>query len=177
MSALSSAINTRGRPLAVSAGTTAVVVAPDGADSVAGNQRSASCTYGSAITPEIARVRVGSVSSSVGRWAAPKGNRTVKVVPTPSWLSAVMVPPCKPTSSLTNAKPIPLPSVDRARAFSMRWKRSKSLDISAAGIPIPVSVTATTASVFSRPTRTVMTPSKVYFNALESRLSTTFSHI
>ena len=38
------------------------------------------------------------------------------MVPTPSWLSAVMVPPCKPTSSLTNAKPIPLPSVDRARA-------------------------------------------------------------
>ena len=58
--------------------------------------------------------------TSAGRCAAPNGNRMTNVVPTPSTLSAVMVPPCSSTSSLTNAKPIPLPSLDRARALSMR---------------------------------------------------------
>ena len=46
--------------------------------------------------------------------AGAQRQRTVTVVPAPSVLSAVMVPPCRPTSSLTSARPIPLPSVERA---------------------------------------------------------------
>ena len=42
---------------------------------------------------------------------------------------------------------------------------------------MPVSVTVTIASVSSWPTWTVIAPSKVYFNALDRRLSITFSHI
>ena len=72
---------------------------------------------------------------------------------------------------------MPLPSFERARAFSMRWNRSNNRGISAAGTPIPVSETTTTASDPSRRTRTAIEPSKVNFNALDSRLSITFSHM
>ena len=54
--------------------------------------------------------------SSGGRWACTEGQpdgegraRTLRAV-------AAMVPPCSSTSSLTRASPIPLPSLDRARA-------------------------------------------------------------
>ena len=72
---------------------------------------------------------------------------------------------------------MPLPSEERARVFSMRWNRSNSRGISAAGTPTPVSVRVSTASSPRRATRTVIEPSKVNFRALESRLSTTFSHM
>ncbi len=44
----------------------------------------------------------------------------VNSVPDPSVLSAVIVPPCSPTSSRTSASPMPLPSFDRDRALGMR---------------------------------------------------------
>ena len=72
---------------------------------------------------------------------------------------------------------MPLPSVDRERAVSMRWNRSNSRGSSTAETPMPVSATVTVAPASSRRTRTVMEPSKVNFNALESRFSTTFSHM
>ncbi len=72
---------------------------------------------------------------------------------------------------------MPLPSVERAWAFSIRWKRSNRRGISAAGMPMPVSVTLKTASPPSPATRTVTDPSKVNFSALDSRLRTTFSHM
>lgn len=107
----------------------------------------------------------------------PNGRRTVKVVPRPSTLSAVMVPPCRSTSSLTKANPMPLPSWERERAFSMRWNRSNNRGTSAAGTPTPVSATVTTAHELSADTRTAMDPSKVNFRALLSRLKITFSHM
>jgi hypothetical protein len=127
--------------------------------------------------PEAGRATSGETRSATGRWADPNGNPTVKVVPAPAALSAVMVPPCSPTSSLTRASPIPLPSVDRALAFSMRWNRSNRRGISDSGMPVPVSATVITAPVAPAETRTVIEPSKVNFSALESRLSTTFSHM
>ena len=72
---------------------------------------------------------------------------------------------------------MPLPSVDRARAVSMRWNRSKSRGISAAATPMPVSATVTTAPESSPRTRTVIEPSNVNFSAFDSRFSTTFSHM
>ena len=190
MSTLSSATSTRARPPSCSPGagakaaTAAVVLASNEVGSVSvSTQRSASCTYGPAIAPAAGWASRGGASSSAGRCAVPNGSRMVKVVPMPSRLSAVMAPPWRPTSSLTSANPIPLPSVDLARGVSMRWKRSNSLGISAAETPMPVSVTVTVArasrrsGASSRATRTLIEPSRVNFNALESRLNTTFSHI
>ncbi len=179
MSALSSATSTRARSPSLSAGVTGAALLSDAVKSESdGSQRKASCRYGVGNgAGRRARSAGAGATSPTGRWAAPKGSRTVNVEPAPSWLSAVIVPPCKATSSLTSASPIPLPSVDRARVVSTRWNRSNSRGSSARGMPIPVSLTVTTASVSSRLTLTVMEPSKVNFSALESRLSTTFSHI
>ncbi len=101
----------------------------------------------------------------------------VNVVPSPSALDAVMAPLCSWTSSWTSASPMPLPSFERERAFSMRWNRSNSRGISRAGTPMPVSATVTTACPPSAPTATRMAPWKVNFSALLSRFSTTFSHM
>ena len=101
----------------------------------------------------------------------------MNVVPTPGSLSAVMVPPCSPTSSRTMASPIPLPSPDRERARSTRWNRSNSRGSSSGGTPVPVSATVRTARSPSRRSATVIPPSKVNFTALESRFRTTFSHM
>ena len=49
----------------------------------------------------------------------------MKVVPTPSVLWTLRVPPCSRTSSLVSASPIPEPSWLRARAPWTRWNRSK----------------------------------------------------
>ena len=61
---------------------------------------------------------------------------------------------------------MPLPSLDRDRAFSMRWNRSNSRGISAAATPMPVSATVTTAWHLGGARRTRMVPSKVNFSAL-----------
>ena len=172
MSALSSATRTRRGATTAGVGSGTAGRPPS---SPSGSQRNASCTYGSAMFDE--RLVPAGLSDSAGRCPAPSGSRMVKVVPASSTLSAVMLPPCKPTSSFTSASPIPLPSVDRARALLIRWNRSNSRGISAAGTPIPVSATLTTASSPSRTTRTVIDPSKVYFSALDSRLRMTFSHM
>ncbi len=55
-----------------------------------------------------------------GRWAAPRGTSTVKVVPSPSSLLTWMEPPWSFTSSLTSASPIPIPSRVRAGASGTR---------------------------------------------------------
>ncbi|CAM5644277.1 hypothetical protein SMICM304S_01851 [Streptomyces microflavus] len=101
----------------------------------------------------------------------------LKLVPSPSVLRALIAPPCRFTSSWTRASPMPLPSLERERAFSIRWKRSNSRGISSAGTPIPVSLTVTTASPFAARTTTAIEPSKVNFSALLRRLSITFSHM
>ena len=101
----------------------------------------------------------------------------MKVVPAPSVLPAVMLPPCSPTSSRTSARPMPLPSLDRERVEGIRWKRSNSRGISSAAIPLPVSLIRSTAPESSARSVTLMLPSKVNFSALLSRLRTTFSHI
>ena len=101
----------------------------------------------------------------------------VNVVPLPSVLDAVMAPPCSCTSSWTSASPMPLPSLERERAFSIRWNRSNRRGISCSGTPMPVSATVTTACPSSARTETRMAPSKVNFSALLSRFSITFSHM
>ena len=72
---------------------------------------------------------------------------------------------------------MPLPSFERARAFSIRWNRSNKRGISCPGTPMPVSATVTIA--WPSPARTAMRmePSKVNFSALLIRFSTTFSHM
>ena len=114
---------------------------------------------------------------SSARCPWPSGISTVNVLPVPGWLSAVMLPPCSPTSSLARARPMPLPSLDRAWGVLPRWKRSNRCGMSWAAMPIPVSATRSTAwpSTAARDIRTE--PATVYFRALLSRLSTTFSHI
>ena len=101
----------------------------------------------------------------------------MNVVPFRPLLSAVIVPPCSPTSSLTRASPMPLPSLDRDGTFSIRWNRSNRRGISAAATPTPVSATRSTACPSSSPSQTLTVPEKVNFSALLSRLKTTFSHI
>lgn len=72
-----------------------------------GSQGSASSTSGRA-------GRAGSAASdSAGRCAVPNGSRIVKVVPRPTSLAASIVPPCRPTSSLASARPMPVPSIER----------------------------------------------------------------
>ncbi len=174
MSALSSAISTRARAAPVAGGTGSSRPASPSSSS-SGSHRSASCRYGSA-----ADTGNGSAPRSAepaGRRSVPKGRRTVRTVPSPSVLSAVMVPPCRPTSSFTSASPMPLPSFERARAFSMRWNRSNSRGSSSRGTPMPVSDTRSTACPPSARSVTPMEPSKVNFSALLSRLRTTFSHM
>ena len=55
-------------------------------------------------------------TASAARCAEPNGKRIVNVVPAPSVLLALMRPPCRLTSSCTRARPIPLPSFERAWA-------------------------------------------------------------
>ncbi len=179
MSALSSATSTvagTAGPDAVAASSGALTSASAASPCPVGSQRRASCTYGAAVV-DTAVEPATSDSASAGRWAVPNGTRMVKRVPLPSALSAVMLPPCRPTSSCTRASPMPLPSLEREREFSMRWKRSNSRGISSGGTPTPVSATVTTASRPSARTATRIEPSKVNFSALLSRLRTTFSHM
>ena len=114
---------------------------------------------------------------SRGRWSDPSGIVTANVVPVPTSLSAVIDPPCSLTSSCTSARPMPLPSCVRPRAFSTRWNRSNSLGISAAGMPVPVSRTRSSTAPPARRRATAIPPSRVNLKALDSRLRTTFSHI
>ncbi|CAM5399199.1 hypothetical protein STENM223S_04080 [Streptomyces tendae] len=181
MSALSSATSTR----AGAAGDTCGAPAPVGAagkvpeplpEGSSGSQRSASSRYGSAAADTLVPAAPETIDSA-GRCAVPKGRRTRKRVPRPSVLWAVIVPPCSETSSHTSARPIPLPSLERDRTFSMRWNRSNSRGSSASGTPIPVSATVTTAWPSSSPTPTRTEPSKVNFSALLRRFRTTFSHM
>ena len=73
---------------------------------------------------------------------------------------------------------MPLPSLERDRAFGMRWKRSNRRGISAGGHPDPGVGHPQHGLVAVRGRSvTLMVPSKVNFSALLSRLSTTFSHI
>jgi len=117
------------------------------------------------------------ITFSSGRCPRPNGMLTVNIVPACSALSAVMVPPCSPTSSRTRASPMPLPSLERDGTFSTRWKRSNRRGRSAAAMPAPVSATRSTACPSSARRRTLTVPAKVNFSALLSRLKTTFSHI
>src|SRR6186713_111748 len=50
-----------------------------------------------------------------GRCATPSGTRTTKRLPRPGALVTSTLPPCRRTSSLTSARPMPVPSCERAR--------------------------------------------------------------
>ena len=116
---------------------------------------------------------------SAGRCAVPNGIETMKVVPRPTALSTRMVPPWSLTSSCTSARPIPEPSNERLLWPSTRWNRSNKRGSSCSGMPTPVSRTINSAA---RPSAdgarlTAISPSNVNLKALESRLSTIFSHM
>jgi hypothetical protein len=74
---------------------------------------------------------------------------------------------------------MPVPSWVRPRWPSMRWNRSNNRGSSCAGMPTPVSPTVSSTLRPSGPARTVtvISPSSVYLNALETRLRTIFSHM
>lgn len=174
MSALSSA--TRIRPAEAGASGPATLAGTGaGAGAGPGSQRSASPTNASdvavgALPDAVSATRSGS------RCAVPVGIRTVKVVPVPGVLAAVIVPPCRVTSSRVMASPMPDPSVERARVPAMRWNRSNSRGSSSAGIPAPVSATVSSTALSPSARRATATwPSRVNFSALDSRLRTTFS--
>ena len=90
-------------------------------------------------------------------------------------LSAVIVPPCSSTSSLTSASPIPEPSWVRALAPA-RDGSARTNAGARSGMPVPVSLTEATASPL-REWHTAIFPSKVNLNAFEIRFKTIFSHM
>ncbi len=131
MSALSSATSTRAgraRPagadgsVSLPSGTGRAPMAPPSC-AVPGSQRRASWTNGSANGSALAETVAAwpaGTRAPARKWACPKGRLMVNVVPVPSVLDAAMVPPCSWTSSWTRARPMPLPSFERERVFSMR---------------------------------------------------------
>ena len=134
--------------------------------------RAASTTYGRASASRSVDAPAGT-----GDRLAPAGSTTVKVEPVPGVLSTVTSPSWICTSSRTSARPMPDPSKVRAGVPSTRWNRSKTRDRCSAGIPAPVSATCSTIRPSDSRSRTVMCPSSVNLKALDSRFSTTFSHI
>jgi hypothetical protein len=73
------------------------------------------------------------------------GTWTVNVVPTPTVLSAEVVPWCAFTRSDTSDSPMPAPSGPRGIIPGTWWNRSKILASSSGGMPTPVSATTSTA--------------------------------
>ena len=74
------------------------------------------------------------------------GSVSVNVVPTPSVLLTVMLPPCRSTPCLTIDSPSPVPPILREWLLSARKNRSNILSMHSAGMPMPVSETVTVTS-------------------------------
>src|SRR4030081_668428 len=69
------------------------------------------------------------------------GRVTTTRVPSPSWLSNVIVPPCCSTSAREIASPRPVPGIARRVAVDARKKRENTCPCSWIGTPMPVSLT------------------------------------
>ena len=72
---------------------------------------------------------------------------------------------------------MPAPSWLRARTPSIRWNRVNRCGMSASGMPTPVSVTDSSTWLGRCCKVTVIAPVKVCLKALDTRFSTTVSHI
>ena len=119
-------------------------------------------------------------AAPAGRWAEPSGRRDgERGADVGRARRRSIVPPCRPTSSRTMARPMPLPSPERARASldpvepleqpGQLLRRRRRCRCRA--------TVSTATPVLRRAAATVIRPSKVNFSALESRLRTTFSHM
>src|SRR5437870_1240943 len=108
---------------------------------------------------------------------AASSSRTVKVLPTPSWLSTPMLPPCCSTIWWAPVRPMPMPAM-RPTTLLPRWNRSKMCACSPSGIPMPRSRTCRTAQAPSASScRAIVTvicpPLGLYLTAFASRLLST----
>ena len=106
-----------------------------------------------------------------------RGRVTVKRLPTPGWLSTLMLPWWISTISFTSDSPIPDEGwrIFSFTSVSKRWKRVRNFSVA---IPIPSSATSMSIVSLCGVTLTVIAlPLGVYLNALESRLKNIFSNL
>ena len=94
--------------------------------------------------------------SRSSRW--PIGSTRVKVVPTPSSESTLIVPLCRSMISLVSERPTPRPPATRSLLASERQKRLKTRGMSYLAMPMPVSLTEMSTSLRVLPTETVTVP-------------------
>src|SRR4051812_7544763 len=109
------------------------------------------------------------------------GNDSVTVVPTPSVLATLMLPPCNSTMARLTTSPSPVPGMTcrptAAVTFEPRKNALNSRGRSAAGMPTPESATATLQPSPSAPGQALTVtrpPLGVNLTALLTRLSTTW---
>ena len=121
-------------------------------------------------------------ASSSARWASLsclKFRRTVNVEPTFFSLCSVISPPIFSTSSLTMAKPRPVPTYEERALASSCANGSNALCWNASLMPLPVSrtvnskVTVSSVSAISREVKKISPPTLLYFTALPSRFCST----
>ena len=121
--------------------------------------------------------RINSTCTSSSKTSRCKGKLTVKRLPTPGWLSTVIVPWCISTISFTKDNPMP---EEGCRIFcltndSKRWNKECCFSTA---IPIPSSATSISIVLSFVVILTVIDLSAgVYLNALESRLKNIFSNL
>jgi len=96
---------------------------------------------------------------SAGPAPSPRGNRTVKQVPTPFSLSTSIDPPSASTRRCTIESPSPLPSYSRRTPDDSCLNASKIWFWNASSMPTPVSSTSRTAVSGASRTRTSTRPS------------------